>query len=275
MAFLRSRKRRYFRRRNYRRKNYSIIKRIKKDIMKNNFPRKIKFMGLPERKVMFLQRESSLTFNNNDNGIKTLNLIPTFTSNIQTIMKTFLVNTNETNMCNFDKINVLAIYIRIQPNINMFQGGNGGNVISPVKCYYSLNNNIFLDGANGNVNTYNLELLKYKNIFTFNSNETFTFVIRAPSTMSTSDSIIHKKYTWWSLADIQCSENGYIHNLSNDMEQNEEEDDEETNENIILGATLDNSTLPIMHCGSLVFVNSSASKPNFNISISYKVSLKG
>ena len=274
MGFYRSTKRRNYRRsrRYFRKSSSKLLKRVKKDILKNNFPTKIKFIGLPEKKIMFLQATQTVTIPA-DTG-KTLILNPLHTSNVNTLYDSMTVNNNPNiKICNWDKICVLAIYIRIQPNMNMFTGA-GASVIRPVKCYYSINNNV--DGPVANINAYNAALLNKKNIFTFNSNESFTLVLKGPSSMSTATPSIHKSYSWWSIAD---SKKESI--VDNDhpilKDENEEEEEENvTNEDEVddYGDVFGNGIL--FHCGSIYFKPvGDGSNVTFNISISYKVALKG
>lgn len=269
MPFYRSsqRKRLYSKRKYRFLKNKNTLRKIKKDIMKNNFPTKIKFLGLPEKKVMFLQKESALPFPNNDFQ-KIIHLTPLSCPNIISLKTTSNINEVPTDIWNWDKICILAIYIRIQPQINMFAGGQNGNSVTQVKCYYALNNSII--GASALQKTFDSYLLNYKNKFVFNSNESFSFVIRAPSTMSTANPCIHKRYEWWSLADLRTNIGDDL--FTSDNDENDSMNEEETIENYG-NPFSSNNDKDYLHCGYIYF--ESAAQCSFNVSISYKVALKG
>lgn len=273
MGFYRSTKRRNYRRsrRYFRKSSSKLLKRVKKDILKNNFPTKIKFIGLPEKKIMFLQATQTVTINNGSG--KTLVLNPLNTSNVNTLYETrVIVNQVNGKVCNWDKLSVLAIYIRIQPNMNMFTG-DGNSAIVPVKCFYSINNSVYEeDNDNNQLNIYNGFLLNKKNIFTFNSNESFTLVLKGPSSMSTQTPAIRKSYSWWSLADGKFKNGTQI--LKDTKDYNDEEYEEDTNEEELedYGSPFGNGVL--FHYGYLFF-NPIGANVTFNVSISYKVALKG
>ena len=73
-------------------KKSSSLKKIKKDILKCNFPTKVKFMGLTEKKVMFLTKTFDFKFNSDATAdVQTpvghsFILNPLDTDNIESIM---------------------------------------------------------------------------------------------------------------------------------------------------------------------------------------------
>lgn len=276
MPLYRSRRRKYSRRRLYKGKSRNLLRKIKKDILKNNFPTKVKMMGLPEKKTMFLQHVTTISPNGNGT---TLWLEPTNSRNIETIVTAKQLINNDRNsgvrISNWDKISILAIYVRIQPVQNMFAGVNAGGNIVPVSCYYALNNNT--PDNNNLMNTYNSELINLKNVFTFNSNEAFTFVIKAPSTMISSSPTIYKKYQWWSIADINIlGDQGENRQEGSDL-YNDDNDDDINGYNNTLGTLntpyVNGGIAPNLHCGYLFF--KSATDCSFNVTVSYKVALRG
>lgn len=271
MPFYRStRRRRFFNRRRIRySKSKKALRKIKRDILKNNFPTKIKFMGLPEKKVMFLQNESTLNFigGNNDNTKRRfIQLTPLTCPNTKTLYSTVAgINGTNYKIWNWDKISILAIYVRLQPCRNNFVGGLNDS-ITPIKCYYAINN--IISEGDANQKFYDHNLLDSKNIFTFNSNESFTIVLRAPSTMSEDNPHIHKAYSWWSIADIDNSTDTPLIKLEDETEENDENTEEYNN----YGNPMAEDKVRL-HCGYLYFESSNTC--SYNISISYKVALKG
>ena len=167
------------------------LRKLKKDILKCNFPTKIKFLGLTEKKTMFLTKSGTIT------GSTSFVLNPLNTENYSTITG------NIANHCNWDKMCILGVYIRIQPTVNMFQGQVEGNSITQVQCTYNMN---VIEDPNVQDNPdkvdYDTAGIVNKQVFTFNSNESFTIYIPAPSTMSTIDAVIHKPKTWWCISTI-------------------------------------------------------------------------
>ena len=91
MAFRRYRRLRRIPRIRRRRFRGSALRRVKKDIIKCNFPTKVKFIGLPEKKVMFLTEQEVIDTEGN-NG--TLYLYPTRCKNIKTLCKLSVLDNN-------------------------------------------------------------------------------------------------------------------------------------------------------------------------------------
>ena len=257
-------------RRAFRGKKTSMA-RIKKDIMKCNFPTKVKFMGLTEKKVMFLTKtfDINLTNDNVDNHTDTHEIIldPMNTSNAASLYARV-----RENILNWDKICILGIYIKFQPKKNMWDGQHGD--ISPVKCTYNMNVvPLTLAGANAYDNTS----LNYKQIFTFNSNESFTMYIPAPTTMSSTDPCVHRSKTWWALANIQAhavagdntpSTGKRIEEEDNNVSEDENSDEDVPQYDLAPG----DANNPYIHAGRLFLQSNAAS---YSITINYKVALKG
>ena len=255
----------------------SSLRRIKKDIQKCNFPTKVKFMGLTERKVMFLTYQKDLSFNSEsakdaDDEIfdHSMYLIPTSAENYSSIV-TIVDKANKKP--NWDKMCVLGIYIKIQPNANTFDGSDAKKKIYPVQCFYAMDSCPIED-----VPAFDKSLKNYKQIFTFNSNEAFTIYVPAPTTMDFVTSVVHKTKTWWSLATLKNIEPAdYITDKmqeENDMEQ--KYGDDEGSEDFI-GAIPDPSIASgqgqVFHCGRLAF--HCEGDANFNVTVNFKVALKG
>lgn len=304
-------RRRFARRvRRVRRSKRSALSRVKKDIMKCNFPTKVKFMGLTERKVMFLTEYVNMT----TTGGKEIILNPLNASNIDSIMNSVakqimtggtvqnpVLTAYNVNYSNWDKMCILGIYIKVQPIKNMWDGQHGD--ITPVKCIYSQNtldlNNYrtFVQVAQGNQQqwvpgpvygplNYDNDSLPFKQVFTFNSNESFTIYIPAPPTMSSLDPCVHKSKTWWSLVNIRKNLNGdiYVNNIENDEEESQfktygEDDDDDEEDMSIVGSgpvqpqAAGGDNRSYIHAGRLYFVSTAAAA--FNVTINYKVALKG
>lgn len=335
MAFYRRYRRSFKRRapRMRRRFRGSALRRVKKDVLKCNFPTKVKFIGLPEKKVMFLTDQQTVhtggtaitipkggSTDVSDTIIKrtgTLYLYPTRCKNFKTLYekKNIFGFTKEGNIpydqmayfANWDKYCILAVYIRIQPERNLFDGTSNDRKIVPIQCYYAMNNNVVFDDAvkvpiNGAeieastiVNAYNEKLMIEKPLFTFNSNEHCTFVLLGPQTMETDTPVVHKKYQWWSVIDqaIICDnekkyDGGCVR--KNEMEPYEIEDNEMDEDladgNIVpLGTPIMKfrcESLPAIHCGHLFFCTNPEEKTangitdvTLNVTINYKIALKG
>ena len=296
MAFYRRRFRKsYGRRRRYTPRKSRSLRRIKKDILKCNFPTKIKMIGLPEKKTMFLTHQTELV-TAGEGSKKILYLYPTECENIKTLYKKHTMFEGAANqevqsyLANWDKYCVLAVYIKIQPQANVFDGSNGKTII-PVKCYYAMNNNVVFDsgdvikthGIKDVLEQYGHDLLIEKPVFTFNSNEHCTFVLRAPSTMQTDTPVVHKKYQWWSLVDqALIASNERIFDGSKDLNNStihevEEDDEEEALNTVVPLSTpigpLRTDELPAVHCGHLYFESDSPVK--LNVTINYKIALRG
>ena len=180
------------------------MSRVKRDIMKCNFPTKVKFMGLTEKKVMFLTKTFKLTLQGaGDRALDTHSfyLSPLDTTNISSITDEDTVTIGQQDFAaqfsNWDKLCILGIYIRFQPVRNNFNGGAQGDSISPIQCIYSMNNVEYAKAPK-----YDQTNLERKQVFTFNSNEAFTVYVPAPTTMETASAVVHKSKTWWSITDL-------------------------------------------------------------------------
>ena len=251
----------------------SSLARIKKDIMKCNFPTKVKFMGLTEKKVMFLTKTLYVTMNKpaaqNDPATgptRSFYLCPLNSDNIETILgQANIPGANaQANLSNWDKFCILGIYIKFQPVINMFDGGNDARAIHPVTATYTMNNVTYgVSAAYDQVNKKN------KQVFTFNSNEAFTIYIPAPTTMETQSAVVHKSKTWWSITDLAP----FGQNIQDVLEtgedgSSEEEDPQEVGDPFNPGN--------LMHAGRIsLSTNSAARRVYYNVTINYKVALKG
>lgn len=306
MAFYRRRyrKRSSFRRRGYGARKSRTLKKVKRDILKCNFPTKVKFIGLPEKKTMFLTDQQTIV-SGGDNSENTLYLYPTKCPNIKTLyrIEPLVIGENNTTqppkdvttdtiVANWDKYCVLAVYIRIQPEANIFDGSNGKKIV-PIKCYYAMNNNLVFDESNTQqtvsgvgvkdiVNVYGERLLLDKPIFTFNSNEHCTFVLKAPQTMQSDQPVVHKKYEWWSLVDQALLDDkkyaGAKEGNQTSMREESEEEDDEYDDTVVPLSTplvkLRSNYLPIVHCGHLYF-DSGDTPVELNVTINYKIALRG
>ena len=270
MARLSYRSRRYRPRslKRYRLKKSSLSK-IKKDVMKCNFPTKIKFMGLTERKTMFLTKEYTLSLTGTAGrpACKSLYLNPMNTTNISSIKKVEPIINIGTDtekkgrISNWDKMCILGVYIKLQPIRNMFQGGDN-DTISQVQCTYSSNN---VDDVGLNLSEYDKACRNYKQVFTFNSNEAFTIYVPAPTTMEDVSACVHKSKTWWSIVNMQSEAS------ARDVFQlGEDEDSEEVEAgNNVLEGSIGNK----VRAGRLMFYTTGTA--NYNVTINYKVALKG
>ena len=239
--------------------------RIKKDIMKCNFPTKIKFMGLPERKTMFLQKEITLDSANLPTHFS-ITLNPFDTTNLSTLF--------DGTVPNWDKIKVLAIYVKMTPNRNMWSEASS---MTPIKCFYVVSN-----AKNGDA--YDEDLKNKKQLFVFNCNENFTIYLGKPQTMTASDGVIYKPGQWFSLGEFT----GKAKQLQMEEEEDEDDDDkqkrgmikddeeerEDEEEDFFIGTNADDvDSRSTMSCGRLHFTSTKAI--DYTISISYKVALKG
>ena len=279
----------------------STLKRINKDIMKCNFPTKVKFMGLTEKKVMFLTKSFEFTMApaadgqaaEHQNGIS-FYLDPLIAENIDSILKTNTIVlqppateggqpvTGDYIVSNWDKLCILGIYIKFQPKKNTWTADGDAN-INTVKCTYTMNN--FPSQDEGLVK-YDKECLSSKQVFTFNSNEAFTMYVPAPTTMCSDSPCVHKSKTWWALADL-------AKNLGEDddfITGNESEEDGEhgelgdaMDEDVEMGANngdpyyctpkvTANVYKPYIHAGRVHLESVAAS---YNVTINFKVALKG
>lgn len=273
-----SRRRRGMRRR-------SSMRKIKKDILKCNFPTKVKFMGLPEKKVMFFTYNGGFSLEKSSHSLL---LEPLACPNISSIMSQIATGTGTgtVKFSNWDKFCILGIYIKLQPVKNQWTG-TATDTINEVRCTYTYNNcpvETSMEYDKTNINN--------KQVFTFNSNEAFTIYIPAPPTMTyrqayestvnviegqgkvsvlhpqQSDCVVHKSKTWWSLADLRASGLEVEHNLGDEEDMDE---DDEASEDI--GTPYGNNLSPVMHAGRLFFTCEGSAK--YNVTINYKVALKG
>lgn len=248
-------------------------------------------MGLSERKVMFLTKTETVslveTKENNvitKYGGRSIVLSPTDTANIGSIMEKSpiairygdkkLLDTNALTS-NWDKICVLGIYIKFQPTKNTWTA-DGNNTINEVKCTYTYNNISGLTNGDEQVPAENVAVAYdhgntvKKQVFTFNSNEAFTLYIPAPPTMCSDSPVVHKSKTWWSLTDLY-QHGSTLRFLRGDEDMDEDEEDEEEISDMV-GTPFTPRENPIMHCGRLFIESTSA---NYNVTINYKVALKG
>lgn len=260
---------RFYRRRRFGRRLRRAFKskktsmaRIKKDIMKCNFPTKVKFMGLTEKKVMFLTQtfDVNLVTGNNNSDTHEIILDPMAASNWNS-----LYGLSSENVYNWDKLCILGIYIKFQPKKNMWDGQHGD--ISPVKCTYNMNV-VPLDLAGAN--SYDETCLDYKQAFTFNSNESFTMYLPAPTTMSSDSPCVHRSKTWWALANIR--KHLVVGNIPITGERIEKDDNVSEDDVPEYGIGPGSADNPYIHAGRLFLQSDSA---NYNITINYKVALKG
>lgn len=262
----------------------SSLRRIKKDILKCNFPTKVKFMGLTERKVMFLTKQTSLSFEDEkrvpdpDNPNQeivvpavynhSMYLLPTLTENYSSIVTPL----PDFKRPNWDKMCVLGVYIKIQPIANTFDGSTNTKKIYPVKCFYAMDNCPF-----GDMVEYDKNLYPCKQVFTFNSNEAFTIYVPAPTTMDFTTSTVHRSKTWWCLATLDNTPNpvDYIKgdresDISEDYDRGDEND---SPANKFYDPVVEPDDGENFHCGRLAF--ECKGEVSFNITINYKVALKG
>ena len=233
-------------------------------------------MGLTERKVMFLTKTMDLSIGAHKDDKKedvkkgqVIILDPMNTENVGSLGSDPSTSNDDERVYNWDKICILGIYIKFQPKKNMWSTGTGNDMITPIKCIYS--SHILPTGTNTNDTVLKFEenLINKKQVFTFNSNEAFTMYLPAPTTMSSEDPSVHRSKTWWSLYNIG------VHATSNNVQDTfgdqiiEEDDDEDLPEySAITGATR-----PYVSAGVLFLTTDNVA--NYNVTINYKVALKG
>lgn len=245
------------------------MRKVKKDILKCNFPTKVKFMGLSERKVMFLTENDTKSF---ENGAS-IDLRPTRCPNIASIanVKSWMNAQGQiertAKFSNWDKMCILGIYIKMQPVKNQWTGAAGdqnvpADTINEVQCTYTFNN-----VPDGFYNEYDSSNVVNKQVFTFNSNESFTIYIPAPPTMCTDSPCIYKSKTWWSITDLNIPALAGQLNAELGDEEDEEEDDD------MIGTPYGNLNAPVLHAGRLYLKSNGVAR--YNITINYKVALKG
>jgi len=267
-------RRRFARRvRRVRRSKKSSLSRVKKDIMKCNFPTKVKFMGLTEKKVMFLTKTMDLKIGKHtivDNNVskdfkagQIIILDPLNTENVQSLGASPTENDDTVRIYNWDKICILGIYIKFQPKRNMWEDDG----IAPVKCIYS--SHIIPTGTGYNDTALTIEgnFVNSKQVFTFNSNEAFTMYLPAPTTMSSENPCVHRSKTWWSLFNIGT------HATSNNIQNEYGTVEEENTDDLPEYSAITGDSRPYVSAGVL-FLTTEATA-NYNVTINYKVALKG
>ena len=263
MARLSYRSRRYRPRslKRYRLKKSSLSK-IKKDVMKCNFPTKIKFMGLTERKVMFLtcERNLQLEATAGNPACKSIYLNPMNADNIGSITKREILEQQQVKISNWDKMCILGIYIKLQPIRNQFDGtANSSASITQIQCTYSSNN---VDDDGFTISQYDAKCKDYKQVFTFNSNEAFTIYVPAPTTMEDISPCVHKSKTWWAIANMLKEDDA-------EFQLGEEDEDED----VEYGSKVAVGSGNKVRAGRLMFYTKG--KATYNVTINYKVALKG
>ena len=282
----RSRRYRVARRSSRRFKKSSSLRKIKKDILKCNFPTKVKFMGLPEKKVMFLTKDLTVNFAEGSESHAFI-LDPMATDNISSILTnkpiiSYTVGADKKTVTaafsNWDKLCILGIYIKFQPKKNVWTA-DAGNDIVPVKCTYTTNNCPLKATVNNAVQKvatiYDKENVKNKQVFTFNSNEAFTIYVPAPTTMCSESPVVYKSKTWWSITDLQQTTEDGMFTTGMEEDDIEDEDGEEEYQDV---------ASPIVDIGGVAQVKPSlsagriyleAKSGGYNVTINYKVALKG
>ena len=145
---------------------------------------------------------------------------------------------------------------------------NGNDQIAPVKCIYS--SHIVPIGALNNATALEIEnsFVKTKQVFTFSSNEAFTMYLPAPTTMSSEDPCVHKSKTWWSLYNINT--HALTNNIQDEYGAVEEEDN---SDDLPEYSAITGNTRPYISAGVLFLTT--ATTADYNVTINYKVALKG
>ena len=230
-------------------------------------------MGLTERKVMFLTKTMDLSIGKHDTIQKGQIIIldPMDTTNINSLGAK-PTGTDLARIYNWDKLCILGIYIKFQPKKNVWDA-NGKDNITPVQCIYS--SHILPTGITTNDTSLAIEnsFVKNKQVFTFNSNEAFTMYLPAPTTMCSENPCVHKSKTWWSLYNIgKHTSSNNIQDTRNDQIDEEEYEDEELPEY----SAITGDTRPYVSAGILFLtVENDTDVANYNVTINYKVALKG
>lgn len=283
----RSRRYRVARRSSRRFKKSSSLRKIKKDILKCNFPTKVKFMGLPEKKVMFLTQDYDLNFTSTGTGANKVGtshviiLDPMATENIDSILdqKIFTAiggSQIKGTFSNWDKLCILGIYIKFQPKKNVWTANADGDIV-PVKCTYTMNNCPLTykvgEETKELATVYDKANLVNKQIFTFNSNEAFTIYVPAPTTMCSESPVVHKSKTWWSITDLQqtLKENTFKA-IMDEVSEDEEEGEYQDIASPVVDVGGVAQVKPSLSAGRLYLY---AEAGGYNITINYKVALKG
>ena len=235
---------------------------LKRDIRKCNFPNKVKFIGLTEKKTMFLTKEETI------DGVAMWSyyLDPINTANIVTLRekKTFTKKDQvpkNAMLTNWDKFCVLGIYIKFQPVANEFNGTNEAQSIRQIKCTYTMNNVEWDSNVDFSPEAYDHENINNKQVFTFNSNEAFTLFVPAPTTMCYDSPVVHRSKTWWSLSELGELTKASRGECYDDLSEEDVEGVLETDKPFS------------MHCGRLHLESAGAIK--YNVTFNYKVALKG
>lgn len=268
--------RRYLRKR-------KLMARIKKDIMKCNFPTKIKFLGLPEKKVMFLQETINLANVNGATGEEG-DQIPDYKGPLSIILNPMNCDTSTLfkniespfqgddgiiKAPNFDKFTVLGIYIKMTPNANQFSPDlSADKVLRPISCFYSINNVSSTDLA-ADSKDYDYATRGLKQKFSFNCNENFTFFLNKPQTMDIDSPVIYKPGTWWSLGEVTSTSR---------LIPAEDGEDPDVDPNPPKPVeSFKNEDKVQMNCGRLFFWSETpgAKIIPYTMTLSYKIALKG
>lgn len=272
---------------------------IMSDVSKFSFPRKIKVLGLVDTKVKFLLNTTKLNLmgpeERNPNApqiapdmtahIKQWYLSPSKSENFDSLFTTVVgagPNGTDVRICSYETIQVEAIYIAIQPTSNSFIAGGGE--IATVQCFYSLENDLFeandgnLYDVENNVNARRVDALKrkQKHLFSFQSNEAFTFALTAPQSMVSGSGVIHPSRQQWSLAEMydfargelnrQCVEEEDLPPRNGKSKHPVEMDEDENVE-------LEYDDLQqFIHYGKLIFRSNGPC--NFNATVAYKTVVK-
>ena len=210
-------------------------------------------MGLTEKKVMFLTKNTPI----NANSSFYLDIMDS--DNINSILTVAGQAPNTIVYSNWDKFCILGIYIRFQPTKNTWSAG-GQDEIAPIKCTYNMCNVPLAASA-----AYDANNVTRKQVFTFNSNESFTMYVPAPTTMCSNSPCVHKSKTWWSIADIRKIIEGTVFQAEEDMSEDEYNDE-------IVGTPFGASG-PGVHAGRIHLESDGAFA--YNVTINYKVALKG
>lgn len=240
-------------------------------------------MGYPEYKKMFLHYSSAIQKYKGENSpyYASINLNPTNCENISSMY----VSRSKTVIPNWDKIRVTAIYVSIQPNANTWDGSASKQIFN-IECFYVPGNfgkdyqiERINDKTDGESIQKDLKRFFYsKQVFTFSSNDTFSFVLKAPETMYDRGSTaldstltdIKPKYTWWSVRDLYCPDKNFVQDTRNEDYNESESGSEYSDEEV---ETVNPDEGYGFTCGSLVF--KASSEFSFTYTINYKVQLKG
>lgn len=267
-------------------KKKKLMARIKKDINKCNFPTKIKFVGLPEKKVMFLQETINLEkmstgiMEGTGTNIKEKKysgpvsiILNPMNCDTTTLFKTIAVSGNDVECPNFDKFTILGVYIKMTPNANNYAPGQS---LRPISCFYALNTPSYDTSITTSTTKFDYATRGLKQKFSFNCNENFTFFLNRPQTMDLDSPVIYKAGTWWSLGELKESSRKLPAETIQSRRREEIEEDYEEEEDVESTGIQGNKVE--MNCGRLFFWSEnsedSVSIP-YTMTISYKIALKG